>query len=263
MYDLLIKNARIIDGTGAPWYRADLAVQDGKIAEIGRLTSCIAKTVVDAEDLYLSPGFIDIHSHSDTSLPRFPQAESRILQGVTTEIGGDCGLSAAPVSADPVKRKLLKDYVGDLPYIWNSMGEFLSYVESCRPSVNFGMSAGHGTIRLCIMGFEARKATAEELNRMKALLRQCLEDGSFCLSSGLIYPPGCYADIDELAELAAELVPTEPITKPICAMRAIRLSPPFRKHCRYAVFQGLHCRSIIIKLSGNPDGRFTAKLLLP
>lgn len=207
MYDILIKNARIIDGTGAPWYRSDLAIQDGKIAEIGRLGSCLAKTSVDAEDLYLCPGFIDIHSHSDTSLPLFPQAESRILQGVTTEIGGDCGLSAAPVSADPARKKLLKDYVGDLPYTWNSMGEFLSFVEGCRPSVNFGMSAGHGTIRLCVMGFEARKASAEELTKMKHLLRQCLEDGAFCLSSGLIYPPGCYADTDELAQLATELVP--------------------------------------------------------
>ena len=95
MYDLIIRNARVVDGTGAPWYRADVAVEGGRIAAIGKL-ECEARETVDAEDHYLAPGFIDIHSHSDDSILACPSAESRILQGVTTEIAGNCGASRGP-----------------------------------------------------------------------------------------------------------------------------------------------------------------------
>ncbi len=215
MFDLCIKNVRIIDGTSAPWYRGCLAVQDGKIAAIGSMQaleaaaggSPAAREIVDGEDLYLTPGFIDIHAHSDTTLWKYPQAESRIMQGVTTEIGGDCGMSVAPVSEDPKKRQQLADYVGDLPYTWNSMGEFLSWMETREPSVNFGTAVGHGSIRLAAMGFDNRKPTEAEMDEMRALLRASLEEGAFCMSSGLIYPPGCFADTEELTELCKELVP--------------------------------------------------------
>lgn len=207
MYDLIIKNVRIIDGTSAPWFRGSVAIENGKIQAVGALDEEEGREVVDGGDCYLTPGFIDIHSHSDTSLPGCPRAESRILQGITTEIGGDCGLSVAPVSDDPKKQRQLKEYVGDLDYTWRSVGEYLDMVESRHPSVNFGTAVGHGTIRLAAMGFDARKATPEEMEVMRGLLRQSLKDGAFCLSSGLIYPPGCYADVDELAELCKELVP--------------------------------------------------------
>ena len=209
MYDTIIKNARILDGTGAPWFRGDVAIRDGRIAKVGYLQGPENRAVAvkDAEDRYLSPGFIDIHSHSDCSLPDYPLAESRILQGITTEIGGDCGLSVAPVSPDPEKKKLLRDYVGDMSYDWESTGGYLDMLDKRRPGVNFGTAVGHGTIRLAVMGFEARKADPGELDAMKTLLRRELREGAFCLSSGLIYPPGCYADTDELVELAKDLVP--------------------------------------------------------
>lgn len=126
MFDCIIKNVRIIDGTSAPWYRGSVAIKDGRIHKIGTCTAeeeNDAAEIVDGEDLYLAPGFIDLHSHSDTSLPKYPLAESRILQGVTTEIGGNCGMSVAPVSADPERKKQLKDYVGDLTYNWETVGE--------------------------------------------------------------------------------------------------------------------------------------------
>ena len=207
MYDLVFKNVRILDGTSAPWFRGWVAVRDGAIAETGAGTPPAARETVDGEDQYLAPGFIDIHAHSDTSLPTYPQAESRILQGITTEIGGDCGLSVAPVSPDPEKKRQLRDYVGDLDYRWETMGEYLDYMEALGPSVNFGTAVGHGTIRLAAMGFEARKATEQEMAEMAALLRQSLAGGAFCMSSGLIYPPGCYAGTEELTELCKELVP--------------------------------------------------------
>ena len=113
MYDLILKNVRILDGTGAPWYRGSIAVKDGRIVRIGAEAGMNEQAceVVDGEDRYLAPGFIDIHCHSDTSLLTYPQAESRILQGITTEIGGACGLSVAPVSRDPERKQMLKDYV--------------------------------------------------------------------------------------------------------------------------------------------------------
>ena len=209
MYDLIIKNVRIIDGTSAPWYRGWVAVQDGTIVRVDAAAppTQAAREFVDGNDCCLAPGFIDIHSHSDTTLPEYPLAESRILQGITTEIGGDCGLSVAPVSPDPAKKKQLRDYVGDLDYTWESVGGYLDFLASRGTSVNFGTAVGHGTIRLAVMGFEARKAVPAELDAMGRLLRESLRDGAFCLSSGLIYPPGCYADTEELTALCRELLP--------------------------------------------------------
>lgn len=205
MYDLLIRNVRIVDGTGAPWRRGSVGIRDGRICGVGALRDADAAEVVDGADLCLAPGFIDIHSHSDCTLLNYPLAESRVLQGITTEIGGNCGISAAPVRDE--YRKLLKDYAGQLDYNWRGLSEYLSILEARKPSTNFGMLAGHGTIRLAVMGFEDRKPRVEELEEMKQLLREALDDGAFGLSSGLIYPPGCFSDMDEMAELAAELKP--------------------------------------------------------
>ena len=208
MYDILIKNCRIIDGSGAPWYRADVAVKGGKIVKIGHLCGQPgheAENTVDGQDRYLAPGFIDIHSHSDTTLMKYPKAESRILQGVTTEIGGNCGMSASPVSDDPERKEELRAYIGDLSYEWNGIGEFLDKIGSCHPSVNFGTAVGHGTIRIAAMGFADRKPEAKEMHLMKSILRQSLQEGAFAMTTGLIYPPGCYADTQELIELSKEL----------------------------------------------------------
>lgn len=208
MYDLVIRNVRVIDGTSAPWFRGWVGVKDGVIAAVGTGSAPgDARETVDGEDCCLTPGFIDIHAHSDTRLQGCPTAESRILQGVTTEIGGLCGLSVAPVNPDPERTKQLRDYVGDLAYNWETIGQYLDILEGVKTSTNFGTAVGHGTIRVAAMGFDARPAEPAEMETMKALLRQSLEDGAFCLSSGLIYPPGCYADTDELAELCKELVP--------------------------------------------------------
>ncbi len=205
MYDFVIKNARVIDGTNAPWFRADVGIKDGKIAKVGKISENSINEYLDAGDLYLAPGFIDIHSHSDTSLLDYPMAESRVLQGITTELGGDCGMSVAPVNKE--KLDLLRDYMGDMDYNWETLGKYLDILEEKKISVNFASAVGHGTIRLAAMGFDDRKPTKEEMRLMKKYLNRALEDGAFCMSSGLIYPPGCYADTEELIELSKELVP--------------------------------------------------------
>ncbi len=194
MYDLIIRNARIIDGTGAPWFRADVAVKDGKIAAMGKLSG-EAKETVDAQDRYLAPGFIDIHSHSDDEVLSkggvfsAPECESRILQGVTTDISGNCGTSVSPGAAYP----RMKDY--------------FAVLEDLKPSVNMGMLVGHGSVRAAAMGHDNRKPTEEELETMRRLVREAMEDGCFGVSSGLIYPPGSYADTDELIEVAKAAAP--------------------------------------------------------
>lgn len=209
MYDLLIRQARVVDGTGSPWFAADVAVTEGKIVAVAPNLGGDAKEVVDGANMMLTPGFIDIHSHSDFQLPIDGCADSRLLQGVTTEIGGNCGLSPAPVLPESID--MLKKYAGflsqELAYDWQSLGEYLDRVAAAKPAVNFGTLVGHGTLRVAAMGFADRKPTEAELTLMQRLLTESMEQGAFGVSSGLIYPPGCYADTDELAEVAKVIAP--------------------------------------------------------
>ncbi|MCL2548412.1 MAG: D-aminoacylase [Symbiobacteriaceae bacterium] len=204
MYDLIIKNAKVVDGTGAPWYIADVAVLNGKIAAIGRLHDASATRAVDAQQNVLAPGFIDIHSHSDFGILQHNLNESRILQGVTTELAGDCGLSPMPVNPDKVD--LLQKYVGFLGsgggFDWTDTTGFLDTVANNGSSVNFAVMLGHGTVRLAVMGFDDRAPTADELQEMRRLTALNMEQGCFGLSTGLIYPPGCFAKNDEIIDLA-------------------------------------------------------------
>ena len=188
MYDLLIQNARILDGTGAPWFYGDLAVKDGKIAAIGKVTGQ-AKTVVDAAGQYLSPGFIDIHSHSDGAILDCPTAESRILQGVTTDVGGNCGSSVAPTEKYP------------------TMADYLATVEQARPSINSATLVGHGTLRKAVMGYSREEATAQQIGQMRDLTAQAMEDGAYGISTGLIYPPSCYSTTEELVQVVNAVRP--------------------------------------------------------
>ena len=188
MYDLLIQNARILDGTGAPWFYGDLAVKDGKIAAIGKVIGQ-AKTVVDAAGQYLAPGFIDIHSHSDGAILDCPTAESRILQGVTTDVGGNCGSSVAPTEQYP------------------TMADYLATVEQARPSINAATLVGHGTLRKAVMGYSREEATQEQIGQMRDLTAQAMEDGAYGISTGLIYPPSCYSTTEELVQVVNAIRP--------------------------------------------------------
>ena len=204
MFDVMIRNGRIADGTGTPWYRGDIGISDGKIQRIGNLSGFHGKEEYDAGDRYIAPGFIDIHTHSDKTIVGNSLAESRILQGVTTEIGGNCGMSVAPV--EPAYFDQLKTYAAaDTPYQWKTMGEFLQYVESVGISTNLGTLVGHGTLRIAVMGFSPDRPTEHQMEKMKVLAAQAVEEGAFGISSGLIYPPGTYADKQEITELVSVL----------------------------------------------------------
>lgn len=204
--DFLIRKGMIVDGLGGPSCRANLVVKGDEIACIGSDEPKAAR-IIDAEDLVISPGFIDIHTHADFTLLLDPTAKNELYQGVTTVVVGNCGFSAAPVL--PSRESLVKEAVSvvlpeaaDIPWDWSSLNDYLNRLEERRPAINVGTLAGHNTIRANVMGFDQRKPTKDDLERMKALLTEALTDGAFGLSSGLIYTPGAYANTDELVELS-------------------------------------------------------------
>ena len=204
-YDVLIKNGRVLDGTGNPWYYADVGIVGDSIKAIGHLRDTEANKVIDVEGMVVAPGFIDIHSHSDVNLLVDPNAQSKIRQGVTTEVVGNCGGSAAPMnqSVKDYKEKYGRRMVPDeFKYDWTSMGDYIKKVEKQGVALNVAAHVGHGTVRQNVMGHEDRKPTPEELEAMKKLVAQAMEDGARGMSTGLIYPPSVYAETEEIIELA-------------------------------------------------------------
>ncbi|MCL2547979.1 MAG: D-aminoacylase [Symbiobacteriaceae bacterium] len=204
MLDLLIKNATLLDGSGAPAQRGDLAVKEGRIVALGGKLRETASEVVEADGLALAPGFIDIHTHSDIALFASPEAESRILQGVTTELGGNCGSSPRMLQGVTATANLTG---ADEEKAWGTLGEYLAALEKSTTSTNFGILMGHGTLRAAAMGFAQRPASESEISFMQNLADQAMQDGAFGISSGLIYPPSSYADVHELVAVAKAIAP--------------------------------------------------------
>ena len=197
---IVIHNVDILDGTGAPAFRADIGLEGDRIAAIGDLSVVTADTVIDGTGLTATPGFIDMHSHSDFTLPINPRAESKVRQGVTTEVIGQCGDSTAPLN--PTTRELAQAAYPHLPWDWTSFGEYLDYLRRQGLAVNVVPLVGHGTIRSTAMGPNNRAPTAGEMAAMRQLVAQAMDEGAWGISTGLIYPPGLYASTDELVELA-------------------------------------------------------------
>lgn len=205
MFDIIIKNGSIVDGTGQPMYRADIGVKEGKIAEIGNLHNEHGAEEIDASGKYVSPGFIDVNNHSDTYWRIFsdPQLESMLHQGVTTIIGGNCGSSLAPLAHHEVIRSIQKwTDVENLSFNWLSMKEFLQEVANKKLSVNFASLVGHGTLRRGLVGDEVRDISPAEMNTMKKMLTQAMKDGAVGFSTGLVYTHAKLASSREIAELA-------------------------------------------------------------
>src|SRR6476659_4681453 len=195
----------ICDGTGRPGERADVAIAGGRIAAIGPSLLEGAAKLIDAEGLAVTPGFIDIKTHSDFTLPINPKAESKVRQGVTTEIIGHCGFSVAPCL--PGKVQMLADYLsGGAPWLPFRETSFPDYLDTFPAvAVNAGMLVGHNTLRLMVMGLEDRAPTRAELEQMIALLEDGLRAGALGMSSGLFTPPGSFATPDEMMAFCAVL----------------------------------------------------------
>jgi len=209
-FDLLLENARVFDGTGGPWFRADLGVNGDTIDAMGALGGARATVEIDCADAAVAPGFIDAHSHSDLLVFEDPSIAPKLMQGVTTELLGQDGIAAAPIRPEHKAdwRRHLSGLLGnpELEWSWSTFEEYLAALDAASPGTNLACLVPHGNLRLWAMGMEDRRADRAELKEMISLLRQCLEAGAVGFSTGLIYPPCSYADEDEMAALCAELV---------------------------------------------------------
>jgi N-acyl-D-amino-acid deacylase len=177
-FEILIRNARVVDGTGNAWYRADIGVRGGRIAAMGRLAGRTADRVIDAAERVAAPGFIDVHTHIEGAVERIPRGDNYLLDGVTTVVTGNCGGSAFP------------------------LGEWFSKLEKAGLGLNVASLIGHNTVRRQVMGTENRLAKPEEIGKMQALVEEAMRQGAVGFSTGLIYIPGTYSNSDEVAALA-------------------------------------------------------------
>lgn len=200
--DIVIRGGQVIDGTNAPAVEADVAIAAGRIAAIEPRLAAGSARIIDARGLVVAPGFIDIKTHSDWTLPLNPKAESKIRQGVTTEVIGHCGYSVAPVL--PGKAALLRDYLSpSAPWLTFTDQDFAGYLNGFpATSTNVVPLVGHNTLRLMVMGLADRRATGDELETMAALLTASLDAGAYGFSTGLFTPPGAFAATDEIVALA-------------------------------------------------------------
>ena len=176
-YDIIIANGRIVDGTGNPWYIADIGIKDGKILKIGRLTGEKSRQLIDASGKVVSPGFIDIHTHADDII-KFPLAHNYIMQGVTTVISGNCGGSVMEIES------------------------FFNNLMKQGIALNFGTLVGHGSIRRAVMGTANRDPSEQEMDQMKLLAARAMKEGAVGISTGLNYTPGLFSKTEEVVELA-------------------------------------------------------------
>lgn len=201
-FDVVIKNGHVIDGSGKSEFLADVGITNGKIVEIGNLSSADAIVLIDGSGLKVTPGFIDIHSHTDTDLILNPKAESKIRQGVTTEVTGQDGFSWGPLGGPDIDRTLknFKEEYGE-EINWRTLGEFLNDFSSRKFSLNLASMLGLGTIREFVVGYDDRAPSSDEMNKMKIEVVKAVQEGAFGISTGLEYTPGSFASTDELIEL--------------------------------------------------------------
>jgi N-acyl-D-amino-acid deacylase len=210
-FDVLLTGGRVVDGTGSPPFVADVGVAGGRIAALGRLAGVGARRTIDACGLLVSPGFVDMHSHSDVQLLAFPTAEAKTMQGVTTEVIGQDGLSFAPVdqrTMEAVREQTLawNGAHEGIAWDWSSVTEYLAQFDG-RTSPNVAYLVPHGTVRLLVMGSEDRPPTAAELTEMRRHVREGMAEGAVGLSTGLSYPPAMFAGTEELVALCEEVAP--------------------------------------------------------
>jgi N-acyl-D-aspartate/D-glutamate deacylase len=206
MFDLLIKGATIVDGTGASPWVGDVAIKDGCFVALDQNIEADARRLIQAGGYALAPGFIDIHCHSDFALFDNPQSEIKLRQGVTLDVLGNCGESLAPLNGE--SRVLIRTASDSNiaswthPLDWSSYGDYIRTIEESGLSINVMGLVGHGTLRLAAMGYSNAAPTAEQMDHMQSLLARSLDEGAAGISTGLIYAPGCFAEPREIIKLA-------------------------------------------------------------
>jgi N-acyl-D-amino-acid deacylase len=203
MLDILIKGGTVIDGSGAPPWPADVAIEADRVRAVERLPNAEAGHVIDATGLVVAPGFFDMHSHADFVLPGLPTADSKVHQGFTLEVVGNCGASPAPLTP-PRRQDVIETAltVPPLRWDWTSFGSYLDRLRQTGTSINVAPLVGHGTVRIVAMGTGDARPGPAELQAMQVEVRQAMEEGAVGLSTGLIYAPGVFADTEEIVALA-------------------------------------------------------------
>ena len=202
MFDLLIKNAKVLDGLGSEEFAGDIGINGDTISEIGEIGEAEADRTIDAAGRHAAPGFIDMHTHSGFLYLINPKAESKVHQGVTTEVVGHCGTSIAPLKGDAKKEAESLTKILGLDIDWETFAEYNAKVLEQGVALNIAHLLGHGTLRDAVMGRADRAPTDEEIEAMQKEIDRAFDQGVFGMSTGLIYPPGCYAKTDELIELS-------------------------------------------------------------
>jgi N-acyl-D-aspartate/D-glutamate deacylase len=261
MDDLLIRGGHVIDGGGGPGRDADVAVHAGRVMAVEPRSARPARRVIDARGQVVAPGFIDIHTHSDFTLPLNPRAESKIRQGVTLEVVGNCGFSAAP--ALPGTAAMLREYLASSA-TWLPFREttFADYAARFPPtSVNVVLQVGHNTLRLMTAGLENRPLTADEMVTMERLLEEALAAGAWGLSSGLFTAPGHFADAAEIHALARVLRRHGAAYSTHVRDEADRGFEAVREAIAVAEVTGVHVQIAHLKLSGVDNWGGAARLL--
>jgi N-acyl-D-amino-acid deacylase len=202
-FDLVIRGGAILDGTGGPPWSADLGIVGDTIRAIDTISPEQGATTIDAAGKMVSPGFIDIHSHSDRSILRYPMAPSRVHDGITTEVTGNCGSSVAPIwgpERERLAKKLSADYETELT--WEGVAGYFETLEKSGISLNQALLVGQGSLRRAAIGLEDRRPSEDERRLMARKLTEALDDGAFGLSTGLGYVPGLFTPTDEIVFLA-------------------------------------------------------------
>ena len=211
MHDLVIRGATILDGSGEPGVRGDVAIDGDSIADIGRIAPTAGVRTIDADGLTLSAGFIDMHAHSDLMVIAEPEHRLKVRMGVTTELLGQDGLSYAPGTPEAVigMRDMVAGINGtpDIDYDWTTVAGYLERVQGARPAVNVAYLVPHGLLRLSVLGMADRVATADERRQMSELADGGMRDGALGLSTGLTYPPGQWSDTREITDLCRAIAP--------------------------------------------------------
>jgi len=204
-FDIIIKGGYIIDGTGAPPFRSDIGIINDTIWKLGDLSGHNAEIIINARGLYITPGFIDIHNHSDMSIFSIPTADNYIMQGVTTIVVGNCGSSPAPITdknKEFIKELMWGSGINDYSVKWDSFTSYLQELDKLKKSVNVAVLVGHGTLRSAVLGFDNIKPSGKELKEISELLNESLKAGAFGMSLGLIYVPSMFANHNELTNLS-------------------------------------------------------------
>ncbi|WMJ83529.1 D-aminoacylase [Oscillospiraceae bacterium MB24-C1] len=269
MYDVVIKGGTIVDGTRAAPRVADLCISDGKIAAVCDTADKPGRQVILAQGKIVSPGFIDIHSHSDICplLPAPFKVQSKLYQGVTTEICGNCGISIVPNQGPHQKEnstyfeRILELKSEDFKHDMASVSDYAKRVKKQGCATNFGMLVGHSALRGCTIGFDDRDPTPDEMEQMKALLDSELSQGAFGMSLGLIYPPSAFCKTEELVELAKVVKAHDGILAVHIRNESAKVFESVDEMLNIAALSGVHLHISHLKLMGKPQWGRAKELL--